>query len=531
MSLIGTLGVATTGLDSIAKQLAVVSQNVANAGTAGYTRETVAVQDAGQSGVILGVRTGPAARSLDLALQDRLRDVSAGVAGGKARADALAGLDAASGTPGAGFDLPSLLGTLRTGLSTLASDPANGTQQRAVLAAADGLARGFNALGSAVTGARQAAQDAVAADADTANAALRGIGTLSDQIIAAQARGDSTAGLEDARDSQVQVVADLTGARFLRQSNGDMLAVAGGVLLPLRGGSGPLVIQAATLAPNTPLAAVPRVTVGGVDVTGSLTGGRIGANLALRDTVLPAVQAGLDGLAAGVASGFAAAGVALFTDPTGAVPAGAGTAGVIQVSAAVRAAPTQLRDGTGPAGAAGSTTVIDAVLDGPLASGAGSLASQASSFTADIAGDAAAASATVQVDTAAQTSLQAKLAAGSGVSVDSELATLVRLQGAYAANAKVLGGCGLLVADPAGQREVGCRAPSPDMGCCKPWPGTAQPSAASSPSPRSRPRRARWRTPTPAWVRAPGCPWTCARRSRGCRAGAPTSTAPRPGWA
>jgi len=43
------------------------------------------------------------------------------------------------------------------------------------------------------------------------------------------------------------------------------------------------------------------------------------------------------------------------------------------------------------------------------------------------------------VDTAAQASLQAKLSAGSGVSVDQELATMVRLQSAYAANAKVLG--------------------------------------------------------------------------------------------
>ena len=39
---------------------------------------------------------------------------------------------------------------------------------------------------------------------------------------------------------------------------------------------------------------------------------------------------------------------------------------------------------------------------------------------------------------AVQTSLQAKLTAGSGVSVDSELASLVQLQSAYAANAKVV---------------------------------------------------------------------------------------------
>ena len=441
MNLTTALGAATTGLDAIAKQLAVVSQNVANAGTPGYVRESVAVQDAGQSGVGIGVQTGQAARTLDQALQEQLLVSSAGVAGQGVRSAALATVDAASGTPGSGYDLPGLVGTLRDSFSMLANDPADGTQQRAVIAAAAGVAGGFNALGNAVSAARQGAQDAVVSDAATANTALRSIGTLSDQIIAAQARGDSIAGLEDARDGQVQIVSDLTGARFLRQPNGDMLAVAGGVLLPLRGGSGPLVIQAATLAPNIPAAAVPRVTVGGADVTAALTGGRIGANLALRDTVLPAVQSSLDGLASGLASGFAANGVSLFTDAAGSVPAGtvAGFAQGIQVSAAVQATPTALRDGTGAAaGAAGSTAVVNAVLGGVLADGPVSLASQASAVTAGIAQDAAAAKSSLDVGTAAQASLQARLSSGTSVSVDAELSTMVQLQSAYAANAKVL---------------------------------------------------------------------------------------------
>lgn len=446
MNLTTALGAATTGLDSIARQLAVVSQNVANAGTPGYVRESAAVRDAGESGVALGVRTGPATRSLDLALQGQAQLASSAVAAGTVRAGALAGLDAASGQPGSGQDLGGLLGALRDSLSTLANDPANGTQQRAAVAAADGLAQGVNTVGAAISTARQAAQDGIAADVGTANAALRGIGALSDQIIAAQARGDSTAGLEDARDAQVQVVADLTGARFLRESNGDLLAVAGGVLLPLRGGSGPLVFQDATLAPDTPQAAVPRVTVGGTDVTGGLTGGRIGANLALRDQVLPAAQAGLDGFAQGVASGFAGAGLALFTDAAGVVPAppSAGFAQGIQVSAAVRAVPSSLRDGTGAAGPAGGTALLNALLDGPLRDGAGSLAAQAASFTAGIAQGAAQAASALDTGKAVQTSLQAKLAVGSGVSVDTELSNMVQLQNAYAANAKVLAATGTL---------------------------------------------------------------------------------------
>ncbi len=440
MSLFGALSAATSGLDSIAKQLAVVSQNVANAGTPGYVRESAPAVDAGQSGVALGVRTGITVRNLDETLQTQLLASSADVAGQGVRSAALAGLDSASGTPGSGYDLPGLLGGLRDGFSTLANDPANSTLQNQVVTAADGLARGVNALGAAISNARQSAQDGIVADVATANAALRSVGALSDQIIAAQARGVSTAGLEDARDKQVQVVSNLTGARFLHQANGDMLAVAHGVSLPLRAASGPLAIQTAVLAPDTPAVAVPLVTIAGQDVTGALTGGRIGANLALRDKVLPLVQAGLDVVASALASGFAGAGLPLFTNAAGTVPAGptVGFAQGIQVSAAVRAAPTMLRDGTAPAGPAGSTALINAVLGAVLANGSGSVAAQASSLTAGIAQSAAQASSTLDADTAAQSSLQTRLAADSGVSVDNELATMVQLQGAYAANAKVL---------------------------------------------------------------------------------------------
>ena len=440
MSLVGAYGAATSGLDSIARQLAVVSQNVANAGTAGYVREAVPLSSATAGGIGNGVRSGPAARSLDQALQAEAVASSADTAGQQVRADALAGIDAASGKPGAGYDLPGLLGAVRNGMSALANDPANQAQQRQVIAGADALAHGVNGMGTAISSARQAAQDGIVVDVATANTALRSLGALSDQIIAAQARGDSVAGLEDARDAQVQVVADLTGARFLRQSNGDLLAVAGGMLLPLRASSGPLVISAATLAPNTPLSAVPMVSVGGVGMTLELTGGRIGASLALRDQVLPALQSGLDGFAQGLASGFKAAGLALFTDPGGAVPAApsAGFAQTVQVSAAVRAAPSMLRDGAGPAGAAGVTALLDAVLDGPLRGGAGSLAAQASGLTAGIAQDAGQAAATLAVSKSVQSALQAKLTSATGVSVDAELATMVRLQNAYAANAKVM---------------------------------------------------------------------------------------------
>lgn len=437
MRLDAALSGSASGLDSISRQLALVSQNVANASTPGYVRETVALSslDAGNG---LGVRTGVATRDVDTALQGSVFDAGAAVEDGQTRQTALAAVDAASGTPGSGQDVSSLLGALRDAFSTLLTDPADATQQRTVVSAAGTLARGINGIGAAITTARQAVQDQLGDDVAQANAALQTIGTLGTQIVAARGRGDSTADLEDKRDTAMATVASLTGARFLRQADGDVLAFSGGIVLPTRAGTGPLAIGAATLAPDTPAAAVPALTVGGI-VSG-IAGGRIGAELAVRDTVLPERQSALDSFAQSLASGFAQAGVPLFGDATGTVPP-AGTAGFAQgiaVTAAATATPSLVRDGTAAPTTAGNTAVITGVLGSVLATGAGTVAAQASGLVADTANLAAQAADRLTVAQGVQTGLTTRLTASTGVSVDSELTGMVSLQSSYAANAKVV---------------------------------------------------------------------------------------------
>ena len=448
MRLDATLTQASAGLDSVQKRLAAVAQNVANANTPGYVRQTVAVESLAAGGDGYGVRTGVAARSVDTVLQGNLFAVGGQAAGGQLKQQALAAVDEAAGVVGSGQDLAGLVGGLRDAFSTLASDPANETQQRAVLNAADALARGINGLGLAVQQQRQVAQNGVVEDVGRANTALRTIGDLSDRIIQARSRGESTADLEDKRDAAMQAVAQLTGAAFLPQPNGDVLAVSGGTVLrthPSQGvpDAGPLSIGDAALAPDTPPGVVPVLLVDGV--ARPVSGGRIGAALELRDTVLPGLQSGLDRFAQGLAAGFASAGIDLFTDGAGAVPAGvpAGFAQLVRVNPAAAAAPRLVRDGVtagviGPVGAAGDTRLIDVALRTALATGTGTLVDQAASLVAGHAGLAATAARGMETDQAVQASLQAKLDAKTGVSMDSELSEMVRLQNSYGANAKVI---------------------------------------------------------------------------------------------
>ena len=435
MLLDGVLSQAASGLDSVTKRLATISQNVSNADTPGYVRQRVNVSSVVADGQGMGVRTGVATRLMDQSLQSDLFGAAAQAAGGALRQAALAGIDEASGTPGSGQDLPGLLGALRDSFSTLVSDPSNQTQQRNVVNRAQALAQGVNALAGAVAGARQGTQDGLQSDVTEANAALRSVGTLSDRIITARARGQSSADLETQRDGALRTVAELTGAKFLPQANGDVLAVSGGTVLQTRAAAGPLSIGTATLGTGAP---GPALQVSGVTI--GVAGGRIGAALALRDTELPALEAKLDGFAQSLAAGFSAAGLALFTDGGGAVPATVvpAFAQTIRVSAAVQATPSLVRDGAGPVGAAGSTAVIDGVLGSVLKGGAGSVASAASQIVSAQAEVVAAAGKAQDTLKAVQTGLQSKLDAGTGVSVDTEMASMIRLQSSYSANAKVI---------------------------------------------------------------------------------------------
>ncbi|MGH7044117.1 MAG: flagellar hook-associated protein FlgK, partial [Acetobacteraceae bacterium] len=441
----------------------------------------------------MGVATRPAILLLDTQLQSQVQAQASTVAELSTRQGALQAIDAVQGTPGQGQDLASLLGQLGNQFSTLLNDPANPTQQSAVVAAAGTLAAQINTLSDAYTAQRQTAENAIVAGVATVNGALAAIGSLSDKIMAATAAGTSTADLENQRNAQVATLAQTLDVNTLVQPNGDMIVTtASGTELPTHGPADPLSVTGANVEPGSyyPGGGIPAVMLGGTDVTAALTGGALGANITLRDTTLPTDQAELDEFSQNLASRFSAQGLTLFTDAAGAVPAGGGVpaqagyvgfAAVIGVNPAVSAAPSLVRDGTGaiagspggasafapnPAGGpAGFSTLITRILDFALGTdaqagvaqpasnttGLGAAGTLSAPYTAPAAlGDianalvgaqaagSAATTARLTTEQAVQTTLQSQLTSQSGVNMDSQMSQMIALQNAYGANAKVM---------------------------------------------------------------------------------------------
>lgn len=438
MFLGNTLSSASSGLDSVERQLAVLSQNVSNASTPNYVHELTPLTSLDSAGGPAGVRAGPANRDIDAQLQHNLFASVGNEAGSKVTQTALSAVDQASGTPGSGHDLASLVGALQDGFTTLGADPSNETQQNTVLGKANALVDGIHSLSESLVQARQAAQGSLSDAVTTANAALHAIGQLSDQVIAAKASGQSTAGLENDRDGQMKTLAQLTGAKFNHLANGDVQAIAANSVLPLHADSGPFSLATISFTAGSGTTAVPPLLMNGITVPS--LGGEMGANLALRDATIPDMQSRLDEFARSLSSSFQSQNVPLLSDSSGSVPtsgvAATGFSATIGVSPGFT--PSMLRDGTGPTLPAGDNTVINNVLNTVFSSSSTGAPALAATVVAGFAAQAAQAGSTATANTALRTGLESRLSAESGVSVNSELAQMVQLQTAYAANAKVV---------------------------------------------------------------------------------------------
>jgi flagellar hook-associated protein 1 FlgK len=494
MSLDLALTIARSGLAAVQRNIAQTAQNIANAETVGYTRKTVPQQALVVDASPSGVRTAEAQRAVDTAVLNQLDRSRGAVAAATAREALLQGIEQAHGASGAGATLGDAVGALGSAFTALRASPADAGMQRSALVAADTLTTRLNDVSQAIGTARQQAQDGIVQEISDANAALRQIATLTLQIRIGPAGG--SAGLEDERDQAIARLGESMEVQAIHQPGGDLLLVArGGIILSLDPNRDVLATAQAVVAPEAYHGAggtLPGVTLGGVDITNQISGGRLGEYIALRDRTLPRYQAETDLVAANLADRFARQGLALFTDADGTtVPdlsqsyAGSdqmGLAGRLRVGAALTTTPSLLRDGTQavaasaggpdaftpnpPGGPAGFIILLDRVLNYSLSANAAagapwqpiasaglgpdgtlvspfsapaSIGGYADSVTVAQIGDRAAATAARNSATSLQTALAARFATRAGVDVDSEMAGMVTLQNAYAANAKVLG--------------------------------------------------------------------------------------------
>lgn len=311
---LNALSTATAGLAATQAAINVVSQNVANAGTAGYVKRTISSVATGPNNS--GVATGTVTRSFDAAALKQLRLETSGAAYTSTKAGIASQLDALYGSPGSASSLDGTLNTFTESLQELAANPTSAAARTTVLGNASALASQINSAANTVQNLRTGIEAQLGTDTSSASTLLSSIASLNTKI---QNTTDSTslADLEDQRDQAINNLSSYMDVQTAPQSDGTVSVLTqSGVTLVDRGTAASLTFDGrGTLSANSAYSTDPsQRSVGTITATlagggkidlgapGVLRSGSLAAEFELRDQTLPQAQRQLDDLAAGLAT-------------------------------------------------------------------------------------------------------------------------------------------------------------------------------------------------------------------------------------
>lgn len=315
MSLTSAISAATSGLRTAQAGMDVVAQNVANAGSVGYTRRRLDPIQALAGDRTGGVRSGEIGRVLDQVAQKQLRLETSGAAYTSVMADFASALDRLFGQPGGSGSLDGAVNDFTQSLQQLASDAGSYSSRSAALASGNALADRIAGLADGVQALRTQAEGRLATGVARANELLANIATLNGKVAAGIATGAGNPALLDERDRLIGELSGLMDVQAVFGGNGAMSLITSSGLTLVEGGSAVrLSFDAhAALGPNSAYSTDPTqrgvgtiraTTIGGqvTDLVANkmIRSGELAAGLELRDRTLVEAQRQLDELAAGL---------------------------------------------------------------------------------------------------------------------------------------------------------------------------------------------------------------------------------------
>jgi flagellar hook-associated protein 1 FlgK len=315
MGLSTALGTALSGLHSTQVGIGVVSQNVANAGTAGYVRRTVSNVDT-VSGRTVGAGNPNVQRLLDRIVQHQLWQETSGAAYTSARAEVFSDLDQLYGAPGSATALDTIYNTFTSSLQALQNDPSSYTNRTAVLDAASQLASRLRGLSEGVQTQRSQTETKLDVAVDRVNELLGSLTDVNARIVNG-GQSSATAELRDQRERIISELAQYVEIRTEERPNGAIsISTASGTQLfdgrptvtfefDARSSIGPQSQWSANPAQRSVGTITARDISGNsfdAIANGTFRSGEIGALIELRDKTLVQAQAQLDEIAAQLSS-------------------------------------------------------------------------------------------------------------------------------------------------------------------------------------------------------------------------------------
>ncbi|WP_316860055.1 flagellar hook-associated protein FlgK [uncultured Cohaesibacter sp.] len=319
MALSRALSIATSGLKATNRDMEVVSSNIANANTVGYTKKTTSREDMVLNGQVTAVLQTSVQRSIDLVAQKQYWTETGATSYSGTINDYLSQVDAMFGQPGDENALDSLVNEFSKSLQALKTSPDDASTRLQVLNDASVVTNAINKAANTIQDLRQDAEFAIEEAVSNMNEILDNIEKIDLQIQEVTlTSGQNPAGLMDQRDAYITQLSELVPIRVEQVDNNSVqISTTGGLTL--------YDVEAANLSftaygsvsahtswsndsATSQLGSIYLQSTSGqlYDVTTSdgFRGSKIGALLELRDDILVEAQNQLDSLADGLADAF-----------------------------------------------------------------------------------------------------------------------------------------------------------------------------------------------------------------------------------
>lgn len=343
-------GIGLTGLAAAQAGLATTGHNIANAATAGYSRQEIVqgtnpalFTGAGYFGQGTNVET--VRRVYNEFLIGQARDAQTSASELATHSSQIAQLDGVLSDAAAG--LSPALNDFFNGVQTLASNPSSIPARQALLSSASALAARFQSVDARMAQLRDGVNAQIGASVNSIDAYARRIADVNHKISLAEATGHAPNDLLDQRDQLIDALNKEVRVTGIRQDDGSInLFVGNGQALVV--GNTAFALQAVRSPYDPSQTEVAYVAGGSTQLLGPgvLTGGALGAALEFRSATLDSARNTLGNLAIVLADTFnaqhqlgqdlnGALGGAFFDVAAPEVFAGSGNTGNAAIGAAI----------------------------------------------------------------------------------------------------------------------------------------------------------------------------------------------------
>lgn len=298
MALLSSISSSLTGMKVAQSQLEIVSNNIANVDTQGYTRKTAAQSAIVVAGQTMGVTMENAKRTIDEGLLKNFLASNSSSSSLSSQYEYLGRMDNMMGTTADGNSLAYNVGNLQSALETFSTQVSSAASRYSLLTSANELTNKLNNLASNIQVLRGDADREISDAVSQINSLLHSIDSLNTDIVKYTVLNrDGLANLQDQRDNALRELSGFIDITYYTRDTG-------AVVIRTTEGTTLLDTQVYELSHDA-LAQVGSdnsydsgniqgIFVDGKDITSSINGGSIGGLIEIRDNKLVNLQTQLD---------------------------------------------------------------------------------------------------------------------------------------------------------------------------------------------------------------------------------------------